>query len=321
MFKKIFKDFRHYFWIGIILILISLFLQLYIVNKNLWWNILILFLQTIGVSMFVASLFSFVVDSYSFQEKLKELVEHIVLKRDFLRELPIERKKEALSYLIKPSEEEIEKYSNIEDFYKYFIEEIINVSKKNIRSNYNINVTVKYDKDKNKVYLDGIYSYRLYPSEKGYSDIIVGCLKSDKNFTFEAIINFPNGNRKRYTFSEIKEKCEKEEFKDKIVYFIKVNEFCKEFPHVDIELRVKEFGYNHWMNVFFKAEQATDGFRMSVTCENDLKIKNYLLFDIGQNYNIDMFEENKIFHISCYQWIKEGSGVSLIVSKPECNND
>lgn len=315
--KEISKDFRHYFWIGIILIIIALFLQVYINNKNIWLNIIILFLQTIGVSMFVASLFSFVVDSYSFQEKLRRLVENIVLKRNFLRELPVERKKEALHYLIKPSENEIEKYSNIEDFYNYFIEEIMNVSKKNIRSNYNINIKVKYDDEKNKVFSDGIYSYRLYPSEDGYTDILIGFLKEDADSSVDLVINFPNGERKKFSFEDIEDKFEEDETSKKAS--ISINEFCKNYHHVDIELRVKEYGQNHWMNVFFKAEQATDGFKMSVFCDNDLNIKNYLLFDVGHNYHIDISDNKKEFHISCFQWIGEGAGVSLVVSKPECS--
>ena len=314
---EITKDFRHYFWIGSLFIIVSLFLEIYIKEKNIWWNVFILFLQTLGVSMFVASLFSFVVDSYSFQKKLRQLVEEIVLKRDFLRELPRERKKEALHYLIKPSESEIEKYSNIEDFYNYFIEEIMNVSKKNIRSNYNINIIVKYDEDKEKVFSDGIYSYRLYPSENGYTDIKVGFLKEDHDSTVDLVINFPDGKREFYSYDDLKNEFEEDTVSRSAS--IEINQMCKNYHHVDVELRVKEYGQNHWMNVFFKAEQATDGFKMSVTCEGDLGIKNYLLFDVGHNYHIDFLDENKEFHIGCYQWIEEGAGISLIVSKPECN--
>jgi len=314
---EISKDFRHYFWIGILFIILSLFLQVYIQNKNLWWNVLIMFLQTVGISMFVASLFSFVVDSYSFQEKLRKLVENIVLKRDFLRELPIERKKEALHYLLKPSESEIEKYSNIEDFYNYFIEEIMNVSKKNIRSNYNINISVKYDKQKDKVFSEGVYSYRLYPSEDGYTPIIIGFLKDDEFSSAELIINFPDGERRKFSYKEIEELFKEDDVAKKA--FIEINDFCKDFHHLDIELRVKEYGHNHWMNVFFKAEQATDGFKMSVFCEKGLKIRNFLLFDVGHNYHVDLSNKKDEFHISCYQWIEEGAGVSLVISKPECN--
>jgi len=314
---EISKDFRHYFWIGILFIILSLFLQVYIQNKNLWWNVSIMFLQTLGISMFVASLFSFVVDSYSFQEKLRKLVENIVLKRDFLRELPIERKKEALHYLLKPSESEIEKYSNIEDFYNYFIEEIMNVSKKNIRSNYNINISVKYDKQKDRVFSEGVYSYRLYPSEDGYTPIIIGFLKDDKFSSAELIINFPNGDRRKFSHKEIEELFKEDDVAKKA--FIEINDFCKGFHHLDIELRVKEYGYNHWMNVFFKAEQATDGFKMSVFCEKGLKIRNFLLFDVGHNYHVDLSSKRDEFHISCYQWIEEGAGVSLVISRPECN--
>ena len=318
---KISKDFRHYFWIGILLILLSLFLQVYYKQYyavNILFKIVVILLQTLGISMFIASLFSFVVDSYSFQEKLRKLVEDIVLKRDFLNELPLERKKEALQYLIKPSESEIEKYSNIDDFYKYFVNEILDVSKKNIRSNYNINLIVKYDSNNKKVYSDGIYSYRLYPSENGYTDILIGFKKDDKeSYVKDLIINFPNGKRKKFSRNEIEKLYKEDDIARKAN--IKINDFCKEYHHVDIELKVKEYGKNHWINVFFKAEQATDGFKMNLICEDELEIKEYLLFDVGKNYHIELMDNKREFNISCYQWVSEGAGISLIVSKPECS--
>lgn len=315
------KDFRHYFWIGLLFIVISLFLEVYIQNKNIWWKVFILFMQTIGISMFVASLFSFVVDSYSFQEKLRKLVENIVLKRDFLRDLPIDRKKEALNYLIKPTTSELEKYSNIEDFYNNLVDEILTIPKKNIRSNYNITLTVKYDSKKNLVYYDGIYTYRLYPAEsennnykKEYKPILVGILKNDKNSEIEVVVNLPDGKREFFTFSDIKKLFTEDDSNMKIA-LVEIDDFCREYPHVDIQLRVKEYGQNHWINIFFKASQACDGFVMNIICEDDLKIKNYLVFDIDRKYHIDE-HDNKLF-ISCHQWISEGTGVSILVSRPE----
>jgi len=309
-----FKDFfLNYFWLGLIFIITSMFINE--ITCNEYWLLTSKLLETIGMAMFIASLFSFTFESISFQNKMQNIVEKIVLKRAFLSDLPRERKKEALRNLLKPSEREMEKYSNIEDFYNSYIDEVLNVSQRNVRSNYNINIKVKYDTVKNCVYTDGIYSYRLYPSEKEYTAILVGFLKDDEFSSVDIIINLPNGERKHFEYEDIKETFKINEIAK--IANIEVNDFCNQFNHVDVELRVKEYGYNHWMNVFFKAEQATDGFKMDVICDDGLTIKTNILFDVGHNYHVDKNDNNNEIHISCHQWINEGSGVSMIISKPE----
>lgn len=311
---SVFKEnFTNYFWIGLFLIVLSMYFSNQVINKD----VLLVFkiIETIGVAVLVAGLFSFTFETVSFQSKMQDIVEKIVLKRAFLSELPIEKKKESLHSLLKPTESEIEKYSNIEDFYNSYIEEVLNVSQRNVRSNYNINIKVKYDDEKNKVFSDGLYSYRLYPSNSGYTDIIVGFLKEDDESSVDVILNMPDGKRKTFLFDEIKSNFNENETAK--ITKIKINDLCKDFNHIDVELRVKEYGFNHWMNVFFKAEQATDGFKMTINTDEQLTIKSkVIVFDVGHNYHVD-YTSDKEVHISCHQWLNEGSGVSLIVSKPE----
>jgi len=296
--KELWNNFKsfflNYFWLGLLFIIISMFIGE--VTSNEYWGLSAKLLETIGIAIFIASLFSFTFESVSFQDKMQNIVEKIVLKRAFLSDLPRERKKEALHNLLKPSEREMEKYSNIEDFYNSYIDEVLNVSQRNVRSNYNINIKAKFDTEKDCVYTDGIYSYRLYPSEKEYTDIIIGFLKDDTHSSVDVIINLPNGERKHFKYDEIKETFKFNEIAK--IANIEVNEFCNLFNHVDVELRVKEYGHNHWMNVFFKAEQATDGFKMSVTCDDDLTIKTNILFDVGHNYHVDKNDLDNEIHIS-----------------------
>ena len=308
-----FKNFFiNYFWMGIILILGSMLIG-ELIPTNTYSSIFVRFMETIGLAVFVASLFSFTFESVSFQEKMQDIVENIVLKRTFLNNLTKEKKKEALHHLLKPSEQEIEKYSNIEDFYDYFIEETLNVSSRNVRSNYSINLRAKYDKSTASVYTEGIYSYRLYPSKGGYTDIRVGFLKDDENSTVDVIINLPDGNRQQFLHSSLT--LDTGDILKSAN--IKVDEVCSKFNHLDVELRLKEYGHNHWENVFFKAEQATDGFKFTLYCEDDITIKTYNLFDVGHNYHIDINESKQEIHIACHQWINEGAGLSMVISKPE----
>lgn len=306
------RFFINYFWLGVVLILISMQ-----INEpdapNSYWNMASRFMETIGLAVFVASLFSFTFESVSFQEKMQEIVEKIVLKRTFLNNLTNEKKKEALHHLLKPTEQEIEKYSNIEDFYNYFIDETLNVSSKNVRSNYSINLRAKYDSTSNRVYTEGIYSYRLYPSKNGYTDITVGFLKDDIESKVDVIVSLPDGNRKQFLDTAL----EYEETETLRKTSIKLDEECSKFKHIDVELRLKEFGQNHWENVFFKAEQATDGFKFTLYCEDGITIKTYSVFDVGHNYHIDINDDKQEIHIACHQWLNEGAGISMVISRPD----
>ncbi len=319
--KKIWHNFKNfflnYFWMGIVLILLSIIIT-EALKLNGYWEILAKLIETIGIAIFIASLFSWTFESVSFQNRMEKIVEKIVLKRTFLKNLTKDKKKEALHSLLQPTENEIEKYSNIGKFYDYFSGEVLEVSQKNIRSNYAINAKVKYCDDNKVIYSDGTYSYRLYPSENGYTPITVGFLKEDEISTVDVFINLPNGERKEYKYNEIEDKFEEKQ--DSRVTKIDIDEFCKDFDHVDVELRVREYGFNHWLNVFFKAEQATDGFKFMLSCEDNISIQTYNLFDVGHNYHIDLSEDKKELHISCYQWINEGAGLSIITSQPEVNN-
>ncbi|MDD3855698.1 hypothetical protein [Sulfurimonas sp.] len=86
----IFKEhFINYFWIGLVFILLSMYFATLTENKDflLFWKII----ETLGIAIFVAGLFSFTFESDSFQTKMQDIVERIVLKRAFLSELTLEK--------------------------------------------------------------------------------------------------------------------------------------------------------------------------------------------------------------------------------------
>jgi hypothetical protein len=223
-------------------------------------------------------------------------------------------KKEVLHNILKPTDEELKKYSNIEDYYKYYANQTLSVSSKNVRSNYNINIKADFDKCNQKIYTEGTYSYRLYPSNAGFEPITIGLLKEDTLTTCDVIVNMPNGERKKFKFDEDIKKNFKDR-EDSKVATLDIKEYSEKFEHLDIELRIKEYGSDHWMFVFFKAEQPTDGFNFTLNVSEPITIKLFNVFDVGHNYHID--KTDKTLHIGCYQWINEGAGLSSIISFDE----
>ncbi|QKF66015.1 putative membrane protein [Arcobacter venerupis] len=306
------KFFINYFWLSILLIVISILITQQ--TQNSYLLILSSLFETLGMATFVAALFNFTLETTDFLDNIRELLENIVVKKNFLSNMNTKSKKEVLENILQPSEAEMKKYSNIQDYYNYYANETLSVASKNVRSNYSINIIAKIDKDKQRIVTVGTYSYRLYPSNKGFAPITIGFMLDDNLSTCDLIVNKPNGERKTYKYDDdIKPNFVTRE--DSKVVEIKIQDECKGFEHLDIELRIKEYGHDHWMSVYFKAEQPTDGFNFILNTEDDIKIKIFNVFDVGHNYHIDKSDHN--IHIGCYQWINEGAGIAVIVSAEE----
>lgn len=311
--SQIFKKFfLNYFWLSLLLILVSLLIEQE--TKNNYLLLLSSMLETLGMATFVAALFNFTLETTSFLQNVKTLLENIVVKKNFLSNMNIESKKEVLKNILQPSEAEMKKYSNIQDYYNYYANETLSVASKNVRSNYNINLTAKIDEENQRIVAVGTYSYRLYPSNKGFTPITIGLMLDDDLSTCDLIVNKPDGKRIKYDFAkDIKPNFRNRE--DSKVVTIDIQEECKDVEHLDIELRVKEYGHDHWMSVYFKAEQPTDGFNFILNTEDNINIQIFNVFDVGHNYHIDKSDTN--IHIGCYQWINEGAGIAVIVSAKE----
>lgn len=327
------KDyFLNFFWLGIVLLLISIIINIEYpsVNSNNYFLILAKFMEGLGIALIVASVFTFASSTIEFMEKIKGLLEDIILKRNFLSNLDPDSKKEALKLIIQPSNDERNKYPNIGDYYGYFIEKTLGVGRRSVRSNYNINSEAYYDDEKNKLVVHGIYSYRLFPSSEGYNHIIVGFEDKD---SFCSYITVSDSEGKQIKFTMDKEDKEDKEDNKKFILeesnqggdvtyqaIISIKEFGGSKNHLDVELNVTEYGNDHWNSIQFKALQPTDGFKFHLRCKGSVSVRDHAIFVVGAKYYLDISEDKKIFTVSCNQWINEGTGLNVLVSIPHEKN-
>jgi hypothetical protein len=120
--------------------------------------------STIGISLLIASFFSYTTSTKEFIDNITQYLKDIVIDKTFLANLDEISKKQALSSLIKPSNQDKQVYSHIENYYDKFIQEVFDVTKKNIRTEYVVNSEVLYDVDKKRLFCRNKIRYRLYPS-------------------------------------------------------------------------------------------------------------------------------------------------------------
>lgn len=313
--------FFNYLWLGVALLLISIILELGNPepNRSIYITILIKLLEGIGVSILIAAIFSYASTTYDFIEKIRSLLEDIIIKRNFLGNIDPEGKKEALKSLIQPSDSEVNKYPNIGNYYGYFINKTLEIAKRSVRSNYRVYARAYVEKSTNLIAVEATYSYRLYPCSEGFHDITIGYEKKDTTENTCEYVNVSTPDGVRHVFKDDKLQFSEEnaggDVSLKVV--IPVSNIGKGHDCLDVELKVVEYGAVNSMLYSFKALQPTDGFKLSLHCDGDLFVKSHSIFVVGANYYLDIGEESKSISITCNQWVNEGSGTSILIALPD----
>lgn len=311
--KSIFRFFSNYFWTATIILLLTLLAQSYFKPDDFFFLSVLLFFSTFSIAIIVATFFSYTLGTKEFIDFIQQKLEDIVISRKFLSNIELSKKEEALYSILQPSEaQEKGLYSNLQKYYEHFISEVINVSKKNIRTIYRLDVIVSYDED-NILYSLGHASYRLYPSEQGYLPIPVGVVDSEKSGCKKIVINPPNEKPELIDISKIKFEEHTDGAK---MAAVDLKKYDERYPYLDIEIEFVEYGHDHWLAFQFLVMQPTDGFNFKLRCEKDITIKETMYFDMSNDYNILEQTEN-IISLSNYRWMQERSGLMIVASRPE----
>lgn len=311
--------FFNYFWFGVVLVLLAIILDLEYPasGREYTLTVIINLIQSVGVAVLIASIFSFASGTSEFVEKIRKLLEDIVVRRNFLGNIDPEGKKEALKALIQPTAAEKNKYPNIGDYYGYFISKTLEIGSRCVRSNYQINSRAYFDKEKKKIAVEGLYSYRLYPSNDGFNDITVGFEEEEGGDSFCSYVAVSAPGGKRTAFDKVELKAFDQGGDVSRRASIPVKELGEDANHLDVELKVTEYGTDHWALITFKALQPTDGFRFNLRCDGDVKIQEHAIFVVGAAYYLETDKkDSRWITIGCNQWINEGSGLSILVSIP-----
>lgn len=323
--KKFFEMFSKYFWLGLVAVLASIILQDMII-KYQWDNFIVKLIptlaSTLGLTIIVASFFTYTLGTKEFIEYIEAKLEDIIIARNFLKNMDDNKKSEALHSILKPNKLQQKIYSNLNAFYEYYINDIMNVSEKNVRSDYNMSIEVHYDEAKGKIYAIGSVVYRLYPSVHGYVPITLGVEKDNPESKCTRLEIFDEDGKCEKIKLETLEYKENTKHDNMKIASVPLDEYSvgNEGQHLTIELDFKEYGFDHWMAFKFLVFQPTDGINFEIKCNDSIKIKERIIYDLQSKYHISVNEDSR-YKISSHQWIEEGSGLMIIVSKPDlCPN-
>jgi len=181
------KFFINYFWVGVVVVLIAIIIDNKWEYSGIEKIVFIDLFKTVGISIIVASIFSYASGTNQFISSIKRLLERIVIQRDFLGNIDSDSKRTALKSLLQPTDDEKNIYSKIHEYYSQFIEEALSIGDKSIREDYALNCIAKYDKDKKKIIVDANYSFSMYRTLNGFKKITLGFEEGEEESTFDKL--------------------------------------------------------------------------------------------------------------------------------------
>lgn len=314
--------FSNYLWFGIAIVMLSAIAESYFDMEIFLVKVSIDAIEAIGIAIVVAAFFTFASGTSEFLGRISGLLRDIVIGKDFLTNLDPESKKNVLSSIIKPSYQEKKIYSNIEDYFNRYINKTMEVTKTSVRSNNNLTHRAYICSNKKTVTVETDCHYRLYPGIDGYTPVKVAFYAEDKNSICTYVhITTPIGSRESFTGTQLEFKETDSEAGLLRLALIDTSKFNNLHPHLDVEIKMIEYGYDHWGVAEFQFLMPSDGFNYHLRCEDNLEIKQYSTFIYGAKCFIDKVEKHEI-SISCTEWINEGTGFSIVVgpnAKIACN--
>lgn len=307
-YQKWYRFFNKWTWFGIIIVLISIIL-------NLKWNntgidILSSLLKTIGITLIIGAIFDFSKNSSDFTEFVSSLLSDIIISKSFLKRLSDNDKEEALKLILQPSENQLEQYSNINEYFKKQIDRSTKMFNTNFKSNVVINVDVK--KENGKVVSKIKISYRIYKVCDSFEPIKVKFERQNSRITGRRII-YPGGS------SEIKEESTSQNVEEAgveyIQYEFEIPEELNKYSYLTIESDIEEDGYDHWTNFHWTSLTPYDGLTFQLKCDKGLVIQEYVVFDEKSPYFVSVSENKTMVSIISTEWLNAYTGFSLTIGE------
>lgn len=319
------RIFSIYFWVGLLIICVACILDLLqpqllqLASESIQdflsflLNLLVAILQTVGIAVMLGAIFDFSKNSEGFIDFISKILSDIVVGKNFLSKLDDDGKKDTLSLILRPSENQITQYSRIDDYFTKKINESMKMWDTNFKTNMVISIDVSYDAEQKKVVSKGKMTHRIYKVKDRYEDIFTVFERKTSNVSNTRII-YPGG------IKEI-EDGEPESVDQAGIeysrYIFRVPEELYKYPYLTIERDIFEPGYDHWTNFHWTSLTPYDGLVFSLHCFDDLTIKEHIIFDEKQLYNVTISDARKQMRIVSTDWLDANTGFSVTISNTE----
>jgi len=292
-------------------------------DSKYWWDVLSNVLVNLGIAIFIANIFNFIIGTESFVSYIRDKLINIIVNRDFITKLSIDERKKMLQEILKPPKELSTIYSGIIEYFNTYINESMALFNSHYRSGLVLNVDAYIDKDKSRVKVEIELNYRIYKVMGEYENLPVG-FEDDDSKIIMTKITAPDNKEIILKDNELKPKQQVKDgglvTKDSSVKSASTQgipiEF-KEYKHLDISRKFVEYGSDHWHMFTYRISQPCDKMQMKLNCHDNLLIKKCITYGISDKFNIEEDALSKKVTINCNSWLNPGYGLCVIVSTSE----
>lgn len=323
--KTFFSFFNMWFALGVLIILIacifSLVFQPQVITEqtttqdiflNFIYDLIPAILQTIGIAFMLGSIFDFSKNSQGFIEFVSDILSNIIIGRTFLSKLEESGKRDALTLILRPTESQIAQYSRIDDYFEKRITDSMKMWDTNFKTNTVINIRVKMNDDGSAVETVGTLTYRIYKVKDQYANIQTTFERKNSKVSDTKIL-YPGGV---YPITNPDPEMSNSAGIEYTNYSFRVPEELYKYPYLTIERKIFEPGFDHWTNFHWTSLTPYDGLVFNLSCSDGLVIKEHIIFDEKQLYNVTFNEEKTEMHIISTDWLEANTGFSLTISCP-----
>ena len=270
--------------------------------------------ESLGIASILASVFTFTLETNHFLHHIRKILANIVISKDFLRNLSVDDKRQALKNIMRPSTDQERIYTNISGYFDKHIDESLNLFGTNFKTNQFIHSHAHWDQ-KGKIFIDTLISYRLYRVDIPFEDLSAG-FDNENSKLLRAEIIGSKGQRHVIKGDQVCRQVKNEE--SGCVwweYHFEVPQDCAGLEYITVTKHLREYGDNLWKSLNYKHIRPSDGFTATLRCEKDMEIMEYMIYDNEGNYRVHLSEDNQYIEILCTQWIKPGVGFNIFVGK------
>jgi len=319
--KKIKNFFKSMLFVGIIVVLSGVILRLIIYNllKDDLYQITIEILSnaalTIGVGLIIGYVMDLTKNSNEYICYIEDRLKNTIVSRDFISSLNQNDKSEIVEKCLTNNST----HSLLSEYARCKAEKINDVCQGHLRTN--IDYITTATKTGNKVKMYTVMSYKIYKVNDSYQEITH---IFNQNTAKIISIKITNNSREVYEFptnmlslSPVKKNQTETAFKNSI----SIPDHLKNETSLLIECIVEEYGYDHWAQLTWMSLYPTNGISYRIICNDNLIIKDHMIFDDPNglfSIHTEKNNQNQIiyFAISCNEWTDPYTGFALVVSEP-----
>lgn len=315
--KAWFSFFTKWFVLGLLLLCISVVISAFVVPLLETFPLLksactILggVLSAIGIALVVGAIFDFSKNSEAFVQFVSNILSDIVVSKTFLTTLSQKDKEKALSLILKPSDSQIEQYSNINDFFSKRVNELMTMFDTNFKTDVILNIDVYKDSETQVVYCKTVLTQTIYKIQDTFKPVGVHFEKSN-SVSKDVYALPPSGKSIKLEGKENKLNSGGITF---TTYTYEIPKECEKYDHLTIKRTMIEPGFQHWANYYWQSLTPYEGLVCTVKCDGDLSIKDHMIFDNKAYYHVVLSEDRKQMEITSSQWLDTDTGFAVTIS-------